>query len=260
MTTPRSHAPARTLGELYRGAGYPGVASWPVVPFAGTAPRDAIAWEAAGEARVGSAVVSRYRLRHSGGLVLPLVHLHTAGTATGRVLLRVGLEGKLRAADWRDVEARLAEGYEVVSFDPRALGETRLRYRASSVDDPTLAPADEGAAYLDPLSGVLANHVYNAQLLGRPYLLELVEDVEIAARFARERLGARSLAIEGPGEARLLARAASAALPELSLLPVAGAEPFSWKDALASGREKWPIHYLVPGGATLRLEAGVGRD
>ena len=39
---------ARTVGELYRGPGYPGIRDWPVVPFAGTAPRDAIAWEAAG--------------------------------------------------------------------------------------------------------------------------------------------------------------------------------------------------------------------
>ena len=154
------------------------------------------------------------------------------------------------------MEARLAEGYEVVSFDPRGLGETRLRYRAVSVDDPALAPASEEQAYADPLSGVLANLVYNAQLLGRPYLLELVEDVEIAARFAREKLGARQLAIEGPGDARLLAQAAAAALPGLTLVPAAppGAS-FSWKETLASGRETWPIHYLMPGGAGLRLNA-----
>jgi hypothetical protein len=170
-------------------------------------------------------------------------------------LLRVGLEGKpLR--EWAAVEARLAEGYDVVSFDPRGLGETRIRYRVVSNDDPTLAPPTEEQAYADPLSGVLANLVYNAQLLGRPYLLELVEDVEIAARFARETLGARTLAVEGPGEARLVAEAAAAALPGLTLVPEArqgGA--FSWKEALATGRERWPIHYLVPGGAGLALSA-----
>jgi hypothetical protein len=204
-------------------------------------------------------VVDRYRLGHSGGLVLPLVHLHPEGARAGRVLLCVGLQGlqeNLSAQQWAEVEARLAEGYEVVSFDPRGLGETRLRYRAVSVDDPALAPASEEQAYADPLSGVLANLVYNAQLLGRPYLLELVEDVEIAARFAREKLGARQLAIEGPGDARLLAEAAAAALPGLTLVPAAAPDAsFSWEKTLASGRETWPIHYLMPGGAGLRLSA-----
>jgi len=250
-----ARAPARvdTLAERYRGPGYPGIAAWPVVPFAGAPPRDAIAWEAAGEDRVGGAVVERYRLFHSGGLVLPLVRVRPAAGAVDRLLLRVGLGGKLGVDEWGTVEARLREGYAVVSFDPRGLGETRLRYRASSVDDPTLAPADEAAAYADPLSGVLANHVYNAQLLGRPYLLELVEDVEVAVRFALERLGARSLAIEGRGEARLLAEAAAAALPGLELVPEGGVSAFSWKDAVESGRETWPIQYLVPGGAALQL-------
>ena len=194
-------------------AGYPGVRDWPVVAFTGTPPGDAIAWEAAGTDRVGTTIVDRYRLHHSGGLVIPLLHVRRAGAPRGNVLVRLGLEGKIRPADWPEVEARLAEGHEVVSFDPRGLGETRMRYRATSVDDPELAPADEEAAYASPLSGVLANHVYNAQLLGRPYLFELIEDVEIAVRFARGRLGAREVAIDAPGEARLLARAAAAALP-----------------------------------------------
>lgn len=45
-----------------------------------------------------------------------------------------------------------------------------MRYRAQSGDDPTLAEAAETAAYFNPLSGVLANHVYNSLLTGRPYL------------------------------------------------------------------------------------------
>jgi hypothetical protein len=259
----RSRAPGVSFAELYRGSGYPGVSGWPIVPFNGAAPRGAIAWEAAGSDRAGSVVIDRYRLYHSGGLVVPMVQIRAEGRPPGKLLLRVGLQGaglqgaglqgQLAAAEWHAVEARLAEGYAVLSLDPRGLGETRLRYRASSVDDPTLAPADEGAAYADPLSGVLANHVYNAQLLGRPYLLELVEDVEIAARFARERLDARSLAIEGPGEARLLAEAAAAALQDLAVVPASGVSAFSWRDAVESGRESWPIHYLVPGGASLRL-------
>jgi hypothetical protein len=182
-----------------------------------------------------------------------------AGLPRGNVLLRLSLEGKIRPGDWAEVEARLADGHELVSFDPRGLGETRMRYRASSIDDPALAPADESAAYASPLSGVLANHVYNAQLLGRPYLLEMIEDVEIAVRFARSRLGAREVAIDAPGDARFFARAAAAALPDVALVVPARPEPsFSWKDAVESGREAWPIHYLVPGGASLRPDGASG--
>jgi hypothetical protein len=250
-----------SLGELYRGPGYPGISTWPVVRFSGTAPRAAIAWEAAGEDRVGELTISRYRLRHSGGLVLPLVHVHKSGGAPRATLFRVGLEGKLGGGDWEAVEAALAGGSEVVSFDPRGLGETRMRYRASSVDDPALAPADEAAAYADALSGVLANHVYNAQLLGRPYLLELVEDVEIAERFARARLGARQIAIDGQGDALLLARSAAAALPGVVLARSGeSASGFDWKDALDGSRERWPIHYLLPGGAALRLAPAARPD
>jgi hypothetical protein len=247
--------PSQSIGELYRGAGYAGVRDWPVVAFAGAEPRDAIAWEAVGTDRIGAAIVDRYRLHHGGGLVIPLVHVRRDAGPPGAALLRLGLEGKIRPVDWAEVETRLSEGHEVVSIDPRGLGETRMRYRAASIDDPTLAPADEDAAYASALSGVLANHVYNAQLLGRPYLFDVIEDVEIAARFARARLGAREVAIDTPGDARLLGRAVAAALPDVALVrPVTAAGTFDWKDAVESLRETWPIHYLVPGAAALRLD------
>jgi hypothetical protein len=256
----RARAPAeRTIAELYRGDGYPGIRDWRVVPFAGWAPRDAIAWEPAGQDRAGPAIVERYRLHHSGGLVVPVVSVRRDGAPRGDVVLRLGLDGKIRTGDWKAVEALLADGHHVVSLDPRGLGETRMRYKAASIDDPDLAPRDEDAAYVSPLSGVLANHVYNAQLLGRPYLLEMIEDIEIVSRFARTQLGAREVAIDAPGEARLLARAAAAALPDVALVLPAAAEPsFSWKEAVDSLRETWPIHYLVPGGASLRFDGPDG--
>jgi dienelactone hydrolase len=246
---------ARTLGELYRGPGYPGIRDWPVVPFTGVALRDAIAWEETGSDHVGAAILDRYRLHHSGGLVLPLLHVRRASGPRRELLVRLGLSGKIRPEDWPEVEARLAEGHEVVSFDPRGLGETRMRYKATSIDDPALAPVEEEAAYSSPLSGVLANHVYNAQLLGRPYLLEMIEDVEVVARFARERLGARAVAVDAPGDARLLARAAAAALPDVALVrPATDETSFEWREAVESRREVWPIHYLVLGGASLRFD------
>jgi hypothetical protein len=134
-----------------------------------------------------------------------------------------------------------------------------MRYRAASIDDPALAPPDAEAAYASPLSGILANHVYNAQLLGRPYLFEMIEDVEIVSRFVRKRLGAQTVTIDAPGEARLLARAVGAALPDIAVVLPSGPEPsFSWPEAVETLRETWPIHYLVPGGVSLRLDGPGG--
>ena len=60
---------------------------------------------------------------------------------------------------------------------------------------PRWSRLDEEAAYVSPLSGVLANYAYNALLTGRPFFLELIEDAEIAGRFAREKLGASRVAV-----------------------------------------------------------------
>jgi len=251
----RPHA-AQTIAGLYRGAGYPGIRDWAVVAFSGAAPRDAIAWEAAGSDRVGAARIDRFRLHHSGGLVIPLVYVYRDGAPRRELLLRLSLQGKLGLADWPEVEGLLAQGHEVVSFDPRGLGETRMRYKAASIDDPVLAPADEEAAYASPLSGVLANHVYNAQLVGRPYLFEMIEDVEIAARFAGAQLGATEVAIDAPGDGRLLAWAAANALSDVALVAAKDREPtFAWAEAVEHLRETWPIPYLVPGAAGFRVDA-----
>jgi len=129
-----------------------------------------------------------------------------------------------------------------------------MRYRAASIDDDEIAPADEEEAYVSPVSGVLANHVYNALLNGRPYLFEMVEDVEIAALFAREHLGAETLVVSGRGEAAVVAAVAGEVLDGIDALPAPGEPPASlawWARTLDSGREIWPIHLLLPGGATL---------
>jgi dienelactone hydrolase len=255
-------APMPAVSGLYRGDGYPGIAGWPVVPKGPGPATGVIAWEAAGSADVGDVRIDRYRLHHSGRLVVPLLHVHRQGRPGGRVVIQVSLEGKVGVEGWADVRRRLDAGDEVLSFDPRAMGETRMRYRAASSDDPTLAEADEARAYVNPLSGVLANHVYNALLTGRPYFLQMIEDVEIVERFARERLGARRLAVApasphpraGVGtaeDADLLAEAAAAALPGVERIASPGPPGFRWADAVEQMRELWPIQYLMPGGARL---------
>jgi hypothetical protein len=173
----------------------------------------------------------------------------------GRTVLKLGLGGKLQAAEWGDVEAALARGDSVLSFDPRGLGETRMRYKAASIDDPELAQMDEDTAYTSPVSGVLGNYVYNSLLVGRPYFLEMIEDAEIAAGFAREKLGVTRLVAEARGEARTWAEAVAAVVPGVELAPAVAGEPaFSWSVSVEQMRELWPIQYLMPGGAYLSLE------
>jgi hypothetical protein len=130
-----------------------------------------------------------------------------------------------------------------------------MRYKAVSIDDPELAALDETSAYVSPVSGVLANYAYNGLLTGRPYLFELIEDAEVAARFSREKLGARRVAVGEIGDARTLATAVAAVLPGIELVPARGGRrAFSWAETVEEMREVWPIHYLVPGGAYVHLE------
>ena len=218
--------------------------------YHGSSPSETLAWEARPSVSLGDTVIDRYVLRHGGGLELPLLHVHPRENRTGRVVLDFGLAGKATPDDWPAIERHLKDGREVVSFDPRGLGETRMRFRAASADDPTLAPPGEDEAYASPVAGVLANHVYNALLTGRPYVLEMVEDVEIAARFARQTLGARTVSVAGRGEARVVAAAAAELVPGLELV---GERDLSfWARAVDEMRETTPIHLLLPGGAYVR--------
>ena len=166
----RGHAARRRSRRRTTGAGYPGVAQWP---------ERQIQWEPAGTSTFDGVAIDKYLLRHSGGLVMPLLHLHREGVAGTRIILWISDHGKAGAADWGAMQKLLADGYDVVTFDGRGLGETRMRYRAVSEDDPTLVAGDFDTAYVSPLSSVLADYVYNTLLTGRPYLLQMIEDVEI---------------------------------------------------------------------------------
>ena len=164
----RPAAPAKpTLADLYRGDGTDPVARRPLVAK-GLAPAvGVIAWEAAGTSLVGDARVDRYRLFHGEHLVIPLLHIHRETPARGRAVLALALEGKVGAADWASIRRRLDAGDDVLSFDLRGVGENRMRYRAASGDDPTLAEADETRAYFNALSAC-SRTLYNSLLTGPP--------------------------------------------------------------------------------------------
>ena len=172
------------------------------------------------------------------------------------MLLWVSDRGKADVHDWSAMQQYIADGYDVVSFDGRGAGETRMRYTAMSIDDPTLAQQDFDRAYASPLSGVLANYVYNSLLTGRPYLIQMIEDVEIAARFARMRLNATDISITATGDAYTLAHDAADVLPGLRLLPTENAHVLSWAQLVREKQEVWPIQVHLAG----RCVPAVGAD
>src|SRR6266496_2579655 len=167
-----------------------------------------------GTSQTGNVIIDRYLLHHSHYLELPLLYIHKPGNQHRPLLIWLGENGKATAQDWPNVTKYLDGGYDIVSVDPRGLGETRMPYKAASPDDPSLANLDFDRAYVSPISGVLADYVYNSILTGRAYFLQMIEDVEIAARFSRARINPNPrIIIAGAAGARRLASAASDVLP-----------------------------------------------
>jgi hypothetical protein len=125
-----------------------------------------------------------------------------------------------------------------------------MRYKAVSPDDPALAQLNFDQAYINPLSSVLADYVYNSVLAGRPYLLQTMEDVEIATRFIKDKVNpGAELAITGARGGYSFASATAETLPKLRLLGQADAPALRWSEIVEQKEEMWPIQYLIPGGA-----------
>jgi len=243
--------PSNDLKHLYYSGLYPGIQSWTVSEFRGVAPAAGeIRWERAGASKWGEISIDRYVLHHSRYLKMPLLWIHKSDEHVRPTLLWLGDEGKATAHDWTDLTKYLAAGYDVLSFDPRGLGETRMAYQAVSPDDPTLAHLDSDQAYASPISGVLADYVYNSILTGRPYLLQMLEDAEIAKRFIDARFGAgRELAVTGTGNGYTFASLIPEVLANARFLARPDAQLIKWSGLVAERREIWPIEFLLPGGA-----------
>ena len=241
----------KTIEQLYHSDLHPHIETWKVAEFHGAVLGDAeIAWEKISDSQYQGVTIEKYLLRHSRYLQMPLLRIHKTGKDGGPVLLWLGENGKVMAADWPAIVKYVEDGYSVLSFDPRGLGETRMPYKAASPDDPSLAQLDLAHAYLNPLSGVLSDYVYNSLLVGRPYLLQTIEDTEIATHFLRAVSGPRvELFIAGSDEAAPLVSAITQTLPDIKLLPHANSQPFHWSEVVEQKTEIWPIQYLLPGGA-----------
>ncbi|MGC2327777.1 MAG: acetylxylan esterase, partial [Candidatus Sulfotelmatobacter sp.] len=191
--TEHKNLPAKTLNQLYYSDLYPRINSWFVAEFQGEIPGwEEIRWETRGSSQFEGVTIEKYVLHHSKYLELPLLYFHKADGVQRPVVLWLGKNGKGTAQDWTSLTKYLDAGYDIVSVDPRGLGETRMPYKAASPDDPALAQLDFDHAYVNPVSGVLADYVYNSILTGRPYFLQMIEDVEIATRFFRAQVNLRA--------------------------------------------------------------------
>ena len=241
---------ASTVAREYFANGYSGIKSWKVGEYKGAQPAAGwISWEFVGSTKFKDVLIDRYILRHSGQLEIPLLHIHKAIAGKRDVLLWFQQSGKAKSENWPEIEKYVNANYDMVSFDFRGLGETRMPYKAVSPDDPAMAQLDFDQAYNSPLSGVLAGYVYNSLLTGRPYFLQMIDDAEIATRFVHEKLGAGVAAVTAPGNGYPLARDISETLPGVNLLPRTDGHSLSWSEIVLERQEVWPIQYLLPAGA-----------
>ena len=238
------------LADMYKNGEGKLVAEWSVGEFKNTPSSSyQILWEGRETANLDGVLVDKFVLHYSKGLVMPLLFIHRDSNEKRDALLWFGESGKATVADWRELQKRISEGYDIVTFDFRGMGETRMPFTAVSPDDPTLGKLDFDQAYGNAISGVLANHVYNSLLTGRPYFFEMLEDAAIARQFAKEKLARNVTAVTGVGANYTLARAVSEVLPGIKLLTTADAKAVRWSDLVEQKQEVWPIQFLVPGGA-----------
>jgi hypothetical protein len=239
--------PARDLkAEYSRGK----AAAWKVTEYKNIPPGEGqIAWEFSGSTKIGEVRIDKYLLHHSGPLEMPVLYFHQASAEKRPLLLWFREEGKAQVEDWPDIKRLLEQGNDIVSIDFRGLGETRMQYTAVSPDDPTLGRLDFDHAYMNSISGVLADYVYNSLLTGRPYFFQMLDDVEIATRFSHEKLQANITSVGASGNAYTLASAIAQVFPNVKLQAQENAKLMKWSELIEQKQEIWPIQYLVPGGA-----------
>jgi hypothetical protein len=248
-----------TLAELYRSEEDPDVvASWTVGRYAGfSGPRE-LRWEAIGSSTAGAVQIDRYVLHHSTYLEMPMLHFHDNGSHSRGAILWFSLEGMASEKNWSEISNLIRDGYEVFSFDFRGLGETRMNYRADSAGASDISQDGFDKAYMNPLGGVLADYVYNSLLTGRPYFLQLMDDLRIAELFIRSmdsHLPRQQLTLAPKGDAYSLAVRFQEIDPQVKILAPESARVVNWSTLVAQQQEQWPIAFLMPSGATLRIES-----
>jgi hypothetical protein len=253
-----SHRGRNTLADLDRSEQDPDISSWTVGRYAGFSPPGELRWEARGSSTAGIVHIDRYLLHHSTYLEMPLLHFHSDVAQPRGAILWFSLDGKASEADWPQISNLISEGYEIYSFDFRGLGETRMNYRVDSSDLSSTGASSFDKEYVNPLGSILADYVYNSLLTGRPYFLQLIDDLKIAKLFVRDRdphLTGQPLKLAATGQTYTLAIRFQEVDPQATILAPDSAPILNWSMLVAQGQEQWPIAFLMPSGETLEANS-----
>ena len=239
-----------TVSELYKNYRMQSGKERTVAEFRGApATEQQILWEMVGSTKSEDVFLDKYILHYEKFLEMPVLFIHKDAKDKRDVLVWLGEHGKATARDWPEIKKQLEAGYDVLTFDFRALGETRMQYTAVSPDDPSLGKLDPEHAYTNSISGVLANYVYNSLLSGQPYFFQMFDDSKVVFQFAKDKLKREPAAVAGEGDNYTLANSIAEAMPGIKLFSNPKGKLLKWAEVVEAKQELWPIQYLVPGGA-----------
>jgi hypothetical protein len=191
-------------------------------------------------------------LHHSGGLQIPLLYFHATENPRDKILLWINLSGKASQENWTEISNLVNKGENIISFDFRGTGEDKMKFQATPSEYLNFAVMDSTQIYFNPLSGVFANYIYNALLIGRPYFLQMIEDTEIVSRFVRSELKVSEVRITATADSKMLAREIVETLTDINPKSSEDIHGVRWSEIINEERELWPIHNLMPGGAFIR--------
>jgi hypothetical protein len=130
-----------------------------------------------------------------------------------------------------------------------------MNFRVDSYDDASHEQGSFDEAYVNPLGSVLADYVYNSLLTGRPYFLQLMDDIKIAENFVRKRDAhqpRQPITLAASGDAYTLAVRYKDVDPQVKILANDSAPVLNWSALVSEGKEQWPIAFLMPYGALLQ--------
>jgi hypothetical protein len=135
------------------------------------------------------------------------------------------------------------------------MGETGMKFRVDSSSAPSPNGFDE--AYVDPLGSVMADYIYNSLLTGRPYFLQMMDDLKIVELFIHSlnsKFPREPLTLDATGDAYSVAVRFKELDPEVLILKQESTRVLNWSALVAQGQEQWPIVFLMPSGALMTTE------
>jgi hypothetical protein len=186
---------------------------------------------------------------------MPLLHFYGDNGHSKGAVIWFSCHGKASQGDWPQIKKFLADGFEVFSFDFRGMGETGMKFRVDSSSAPSPNGFDE--AYVDPLGSVMADYIYNSLLTGRPYFLQMMDDLKIVELFIHSlnsKFPREPLTLDATGDAYSVAVRFKELDPEVLILKQESTRVLNWSALVAQGQEQWPIVFLMPSGALMTTE------